>query len=140
MQQLSRSITVLECLRDLGVRISMDDFGTGQSSLGQLRNIPLHEVKIDKSFVMTLPEDTQNEEIVRATLQLASSLGLDVVGEGVENAEAMRFLSGAGCQQAQGYFVSKPLPPDDFLGWLRTYEPVCYPERRDRRRPFRKKA
>lgn len=140
MQQLTRSKSLLECLRDLGVRISMDDFGTGQSSLGQLRHIPLHEVKIDKSFIMTLPDDTQNEEIVRATLQLASSLGLDVVAEGVENEQAMRFLSGAGCQQAQGYFLSKPVPPDDFLGWLRSYEAIGYPDRRDRRRPFRKGA
>ena len=140
MQQLARSITVLECLRDLGVRISMDDFGTGQSSLGQLRHIPLHEVKIDKSFVMTLPEDSQNEEIVRATLQLASSLGLDVVAEGVENERTMRFLSGAGCQQAQGFFVSQALPPSGFMDWLRAYQVVAYPERRDRRRPFRKKA
>ena len=140
MQQLARSITVLQCLRDVGVRISMDDFGTGQSSLGQLRHIPLHEVKIDKSFVMTLPEDSQNEQIVRATLQLASSLGLDVVAEGVENERAMRFLSGAGCQQAQGFFISRPMPPTEFTDWLRTYEVVGYPERRDRRRPFRKEA
>jgi diguanylate cyclase (GGDEF)-like protein len=140
MQQLARSITILECLRDAGVRISMDDFGTGQSSLGQLRHIPLDEVKIDKSFVMPLPGDSQNEEIVRATLQLASSLGLDVVAEGVENEPAMRFLSGAGCQQAQGYFVSRALPPAEFMDWLRAYRPVAYPERRDQRRPFRKQA
>lgn len=140
MQQLGRSTTVLECLRDVGVRLSMDDFGTGQSSLAQLRHIPLHELKIDKSFIMSLPGDAQNEEIVRATLKLAHSLGLDVVAEGVENAHALRFLSGAGCQQAQGYFISKPVPPTGFLAWLRDYEPVACADRRDEGRPFRREA
>lgn len=140
MQQLARASTVLECLRDVGVRISMDDFGTGQSSLAQLRHMPLHELKVDKSFVMTLPEDPQNEEIVRATLKLARSLGLDVVAEGVENEQALRFLAELGCQQAQGYFVSKPVSPADFMRWLEGFKPVACRERRRAKRPFRRKA
>jgi diguanylate cyclase (GGDEF)-like protein len=140
MQQLGRAITVLECLRDVGVRISMDDFGTGQSSLAQLRNIPLHELKIDKSFVMGLPDNARDESIVRTTLELAHSLGLEVVAEGVENEATLRFLAGSGCEQAQGFFLSKPVPPKKFLGWLRNFEPVDYPDRRNDQRPFRRKA
>jgi diguanylate cyclase (GGDEF)-like protein len=140
MQQLGRAMTVLECLRDVGVRISMDDFGTGQSSLAQLRNIPMHELKIDKSFVMTLPDSPQDESIVRTTLELAHSLGLEVVAEGVENEETLRFLSSSGCEQAQGFFLSKPIPPKKFLAWLRTFEPVAYPDRRGALRPIRKEA
>ena len=140
MQQLGRAMTVLECLHDVGVRISMDDFGTGQSSLAQLRNMPLHELKIDKSFVMALPDSVQDESIVRTTLELAHSLGLEVVAEGVENEETLRFLSGSGCEQAQGFFLSKPIPPRKFLAWLQTFESVSYPDRRAALRPFRKEA
>jgi diguanylate cyclase (GGDEF)-like protein len=140
MQQLARATAVLECLRDIGVRISMDDFGTGQSSLAQLRNIPLNELKIDKSFIMNLPGSAKDEAIVRTTLELALSLGLDVVAEGVENESTLRLLSRAGCGQAQGYLLSKPMPPQTFPGWLRDFEPVSCPERRSKTRPFLKEA
>ena len=140
MQNFNRVITVLECLRDVGVRISMDDFGTGQSSLAQLRNIPLKELKVDKSFVMSLPDNSQNEAIVRATIKLAHSLGLEVVAEGVENEGALRLLAGAGSEEAQGYFLSKPVPPEEFDKWLSEYKPVAGLERRAAARPFRKEA
>jgi len=140
IQQLRRAITVLECLRDIGVRISMDDFGTGQSSLAQLKNIPLNELKIDKSFVMNLAADKHNEAIVRATIELAHSLGIDVVAEGVEDEYSLRFLSGAGCEEAQGYFYSKPVPSRKFLKWLAGYKPASYVERRAQERPFKKQA
>lgn len=140
MQQFNRVMSVLECLLDVGVRISLDDFGTGQSSLAQLRNMPLRELKIDKSFVMSLPENAQNEAIVRTTVKLAHSLGLEVVAEGVENEEALRLLAGAGCEQAQGFFMSKPVSPADFERWLADYEPVFFKERRTGSRPFRKEA
>jgi EAL domain-containing protein (putative c-di-GMP-specific phosphodiesterase class I) len=106
----------------------------------QLRDIPLHELKIDKSFVMSLPESDQNEAIVRTTIRLAHSLELEVVAEGVENKEALRLLSGAGCEQAQGYFLSKPVDPEAFNEWLAEYKPVRCPERRIGSRPFRKNA
>ncbi len=140
MRQFNRVITVLECLRDIGVRLSLDDFGTGQSSLAQLRDIPLRELKIDKSFVMSLPENAQNEAIVRTTIKLAHSLGLKVVAEGVENEEALQLLAGAGCEQAQGYFLSKPVYPEVFEQWLADYVPKQYAERRADTRPFRQKA
>jgi diguanylate cyclase (GGDEF)-like protein len=140
MQQFNRVISVLECLRDVGVRISMDDFGTGQSSLAQLRNIPLRELKVDKSFVMSLPDNVQNEAIVGTTIKLAHSLGLEVVAEGVENEATLRFLAGAGCEQAQGFFLSKPVAPEALEQWLAEYEPVRCMERRTDSRPFRKEA
>ena len=118
----------------------MDDFGTGQSSLAQLRTIPLDELKIDKSFVMTLPDNTQNAAIVRTTLQLAQALELSVVAEGVEQEAALRFLSGEGCQQVQGYFLSKPLSVIEIVPWLEGFQPAAWPERRSGSRPFANKA
>lgn len=109
---------VLHKLSEAGIGISLDDFGTGQSSLTYLKNLPISKMKIDKSFVMQL-DDPRNAAIVRAAIELGRSLGLIVTAEGVENEEAMRFLKELGCHQAQGYFFSKPLPPDLFIAWLR---------------------
>jgi diguanylate cyclase (GGDEF)-like protein len=136
MHDVSHAINVLECLRDIGVRISIDDFGTGHSSLAQLRNIPLHELKIDKSFIMDLPGNKQDLAIVRTTIELAHSMGLHVVAEGVEDEDSIRQLSRAGCEQAQGYFIGKPMPADAILTWFRDYEPVCYEDRRREDRAF----
>jgi diguanylate cyclase (GGDEF)-like protein len=137
IQQLRRAITVLECLQDIGVCISMDDFGTGQSSLAQLKNIPLNELKIDKSFVTDLAEDKDNEAIVKTTIELAHSLGIHVVAEGVEDEYSMRFLSSVGCEQAQGYYLSKPIPLQDFMRWLSSYRSAAVADRRAKQRPFR---
>ena len=136
MQDVNHAIVVLECLRDIGVRISIDDFGTGHSSLAQLRNIPLHELKIDKSFVSDMLEDNQNEAIVRATIELAHNMDLEVCAEGVEDENTLRYLSNAGCEQAQGYYMSKPVPSDELLDWLQQYKPVSYCERRKEERAF----
>jgi len=140
MQDVNLSITVLECLRDIGVRISIDDFGTGHSSLAQLRNIPLHELKIDRSFVSDMLEESQNEAIVRATIELAHQMGLEVCAEGVEDEKTLRYLSDAGCEQAQGYFLSKPVPSDYLIDWLQKYKPVSYHERRKSKRAFAAKS
>jgi diguanylate cyclase (GGDEF)-like protein len=136
MEDLRRALSVLECLRDIGVRIAMDDFGTGHSSLAQLRNIPLHELKIDKSFVMTLCDDDHNDAIVRTTVELAHNMKLSVVAEGVEDEATLRRIAAIGCEQAQGYFLSKPLPVRDFLAWLQSYQPNPVPERRSGDRAF----
>jgi diguanylate cyclase (GGDEF)-like protein len=140
MQDVNLSITVLECLRDVGVRISIDDFGTGHSSLAQLKNIPLHELKIDRSFVSDVLEDNQNEAIVRATIELAHNMGLEVCAEGVEDEKTLRYLSDAGCEQAQGYYLSKPVPSDYLIDWLQKYKPVSYRERRKSKRAFAAKS
>jgi len=140
MQDVNLSIIVLECLRDIGVRISIDDFGTGHSSLAQLKNIPLHELKIDKSFVSDVLEDNKNEAIVRATIELAHNMGLEVCAEGVEDEKTLRYLSDAGCEQAQGYYLSKPVPSDYLIDWLQKYKPVSYRERRKSKRAFAAKS
>lgn len=136
MEDVARAVLVLECLRDIGVRISIDDFGTGHSSLAQLRNIPLHELKIDKSFVMTIIDDAQNEAIVRTTIDLAHSLNLEVVAEGVENEATLRRIASLGCEQAQGYFLSKPIPAGEFLQWAHTFRPMVFHDRRNSDRAF----
>jgi diguanylate cyclase (GGDEF)-like protein len=136
MEDVRRSIAVLEMLKDIGVRISMDDFGTGHSSLAQLRNIPLHELKIDKSFIMSLCEDGHNDAIVRTTIELAHSMGLIVVAEGVEDEATLRRISGHGCEQAQGYYLSRPLPAAEFLEWLANYKAESMPHRRSEGRAF----
>lgn len=136
MQDVNRAVSILECLRDIGIRISIDDFGTGHSSLAQLKNIPLHELKIDKSFVTNMLEDEQDEAIVATTIRLAHSMRLDVVAEGVENEATLNALSYAGCEQAQGYFLSKPLSSDALLEWCKSYRPVAVRERRGSKRAF----
>ncbi|MEM6708917.1 MAG: EAL domain-containing protein [Pseudomonadota bacterium] len=95
-----------------GVRFAIDDYGTGFSSLSQIRNLTAHTLKIDKSFVMTLDESPADQEIVASTIKLAHSLGLTVVAEGVENEAAVELLCSWGCDDLQGYFFSKPLPPE----------------------------
>jgi EAL domain-containing protein (putative c-di-GMP-specific phosphodiesterase class I) len=101
------------------VNIAVDDFGTGYSSLAYLRRLPLSALKIDRSFVMGMNNNTQDAIIVRSTVALAHSLGLRVIAEGVENAEALALLAGMGCEQAQGYHLSRPLPLNELIAWLR---------------------
>lgn len=140
MQKVEKAVFVLECLRDIGVRISMDDFGTGQSSLAQLKNIPVQELKIDKSFITTLCSDGQNQAIVTTTLQLARNMNLEVVAEGVEDSRTMQYLADAGCGQAQGYHISKPINPEHFIQWLDSRSGVPRIDRRGSNRPFTGKA
>jgi diguanylate cyclase (GGDEF)-like protein len=136
MEDLQKALSVLDCLRDIGVHISMDDFGTGHSSLAQLRNIPLDELKIDKCFVMTLCTDEHNDAIVRTAVELAHSMRLAVVAEGVEDEATLRRVAEIGCQLAQGHHMSRPLPAYDFVDWLRGYQPKPVAERRGKGRAF----
>jgi len=140
MQDIHHAISVLECLRDIGTRISLDDFGTGHSSLTHIKNMPLHELKIDKSFVMTLMGDEQNEAIVRTTIELAHNMNLQVVAEGIEDEQTLRHISDMGCEEAQGYFLSKPVSSDDLLDWLNNREVISCAERRRSKRAFAKKV
>lgn len=103
-------LKVLDDLREVGVSFSIDDFGTGYSSLSQLKKLPVQELKIDKSFVMDIAEDKDDETIVISIIDMAHNLGLNVVAEGVENAEVCRLLIKFGCDMVQGYFVSSPVP------------------------------
>jgi len=112
------AIAVLRRLHELGVRLSVDDFGTGYSSLAYLQRLPVDEVKIDQSFVMTLAGDPGNTAIVRAICDLGHSLRLSVVAEGLEDARSQGVLRSLGCDIAQGYLISRPLPPDALDAWL----------------------
>ena len=118
MTDPARAIAVLHRLHDLGVHLSVDDFGTGYSSLAYLQRLPVHEVKIDKSFVRDLAVAAGDGAIVRAIVDLGHNLGLTVVAEGVEDGRSLALLREMGCDTAQGYLVSRPLPPDRLLTWL----------------------
>jgi diguanylate cyclase (GGDEF)-like protein len=113
-----RATEVLERLRALGVRLSLDDFGTGHSSLSYLKSLPLDEVKIDQSFVTGMALDPSDAAIVRSTIDLARHLGLDVVAEGVETEDVLEVLVSLDCDVAQGFLLSRPLPADQLDGWL----------------------
>jgi diguanylate cyclase (GGDEF)-like protein len=112
------AVAVLARLRALGVRVSVDDFGTGHSSLAYLKDLPVDEVKIDKAFVQHLATDARDRAIVRAIIGLAHELGLLVVAEGVENRGTWDVLRRAGCDVIQGYFVSRPLSAAELAVWL----------------------
>ncbi|MFB3064766.1 MAG: EAL domain-containing protein, partial [Gammaproteobacteria bacterium] len=100
----------------------------------------LHELKIDKSFVMTLMGDEQNRAIVRTTIELAHNMNLKVVAEGVEDEQTLQQISDMGCEEAQGYFVSKPVSSDGLLDWLKNRKETSYATRRKAKRVFAKKA
>lgn len=112
-------------IKKLGVRVAMDDFGTGYSSLGYLNQLPLDEVKIDRSFISRLMRDPQTSSIVRAAIDLSHALGLDAVAEGVEDAATMERLMLLGCDRVQGYFIARPMPADAVLPWLQRYVPIA---------------
>jgi diguanylate cyclase (GGDEF)-like protein len=113
-----RDSTVLADLHALGLRLSMDDFGTGYSSLSQLRQLPIDEVKIDKSFVLGMSTSQGESFIARSIIELAHNLGLRVVAEGVEDELTRNLLTEMGCDKLQGFLVSRPLPDDRLESWL----------------------
>ena len=122
MDDPQRALLTLKRLHDMGLRLSIDDFGTGYSSLAYLKQMPLHELKIDKSFVMSMERDRADMKIVRSTIDLAHNLGLTVTAEGVETAQAFAILRAMNCDEAQGYFLAKPMPGADFAGWVRAWQ------------------
>jgi EAL domain-containing protein (putative c-di-GMP-specific phosphodiesterase class I) len=121
MVDRERSHRVLTEIRELGARISIDDFGTGYSSLSYLKEIPADELKIDKSFVMNMLTDEADRKIVEQIIALGRSFDLEVVAEGVENAEVADRLAAMGCDYAQGFHYARPLPPQDFAAWLQEW-------------------
>ncbi|GIF40366.1 GGDEF domain-containing protein [Actinoplanes xinjiangensis] len=118
MADPTNSRRTLDALHGLGVKLSIDDFGTGHSSLGRLAHLPIHEVKIDKSFVRHIVTDRTRRAVTDAALQLARALDLTVVAEGVEEQDELDYLRRHGCHAIQGYLISKPIPPVEFLTWL----------------------
>jgi diguanylate cyclase (GGDEF)-like protein len=114
----THAVVALERLVELGISISVDDFGTGYSSLTRLRRLPVHEVKIDRTFVRNLADSSADLAIVRAVISLGHDLGLTVVAEGVEDERTWRLLGELGCDLLQGYLLSRPMPADDMTRWL----------------------
>lgn len=111
----------LQRLFEAGFDLAMDDFGTGYSSLAQLKTMPIHELKIDKSFVLRLDQDPDDQNIVRSTIEMAHHLGLTVIAEGVENRAALELLEQMGCDAIQGYYLSKPMASADLNRWLAAF-------------------
>lgn len=105
-------------IRNMGINIFIDDFGTGYSSLSYLQKLPINAIKIDKSFVSDMTTNEKSVNIVNSTIGLAHNMGLKVVAEGVEDNEIYNMLSGLGCNDAQGYYISKPMPMEQLQGWL----------------------
>jgi diguanylate cyclase len=118
----ARVIVVLGALKQIGVRLSLDDFGTGSSTLSFLKRLPVDELKIDKSFVMAMEHSAPDEVIVRSTTELAQRLGLRVVAEGVETAAALEYLEQVGCDEAQGYFLQRPVPAAEIVPWIAEWQ------------------
>jgi diguanylate cyclase (GGDEF)-like protein len=118
MADRTHSLAALDALRALGVNLSVDDFGTGHSSLGRLANLPIQEVKIDKGFVRDVTVLAGRRAVTDATLHLGRALNLLVVAEGVETREEFDYLRDGGCGLIQGYYISRPLPEADFAAWL----------------------
>ncbi|HBO1343796.1 MULTISPECIES: EAL domain-containing protein [Pseudomonas] len=121
MEDIKNSQAALKNLRDLGFKLFIDDFGAGYSSLSYLRKLPVDYIKIDQSFVMSLGRDDDSAAIVRSTIDLAHNLGLEVVAEGVEFEVAMGMLAEWGCEEVQGYCISKPLLGGDFQEWKQNF-------------------
>jgi diguanylate cyclase (GGDEF)-like protein len=122
MAEPPRAIAALEALRALGVTIAVDDFGTGHSSLAYLKQLPVDELKIDKSFVMSMASDATDAAIVDTVLSLARNLGVDVIAEGVEDEVSADRLQAMGCPTAQGYLFARPMPGESMLTWLRAQQ------------------
>ena len=131
MDDPQRALLTLERLSAQGFKLSIDDFGTGYSSLAYLKKLPVDELKIDKSFVMGMEGSEDDTQIVRSTIDLAHNLGLTVVAEGVENPRVWEMLREMRCDHAQGYYMGKPMPADEFerwtVGWLGRNRPQSQP-------------
>jgi diguanylate cyclase (GGDEF)-like protein/PAS domain S-box-containing protein len=119
MEQPDEMASVLGRLQSMGVRLSIDDFGTGYSSLSYLRNFPIHELKVDRSFIENMADNPNHSAIVDAVIKLAHSLGLTVLAEGVETLEQLHCLRAQGCDHVQGFLFSRPLPVPELQLWMK---------------------
>lgn len=115
-------VSRLNQLKRLGIQISVDDYGIGQSSLGKLKQLPIDELKIDKTFILELDQSEKDQQIVSSTIELSHKLGLSVVAEGVENEASLNMLRTMNCDHIQGYFLSRPVKSDELIEWLNVYE------------------
>jgi len=118
MADPAHALAILSMLQSMGVRLSVDDFGTGYSSLTHLRELPIDEIKIDKSFVTGMVTSDADAAIVRTVIDLAHNLGKQVCAEGVEDEATWRMLRDMGCDLAQGYWIARPMKASDLMAWL----------------------
>ncbi|MYL23252.1 EAL domain-containing protein [Halomonas alkaliantarctica] len=123
MQDMANARHQLAQLIEAGVKVAIDDFGTGQSSLAYLKTLPVSTLKVDRAFVMDLEESATDRELARSITQLAHGVGCDVVAEGIETAAQAAYLRSIGCEIAQGYYYSRPLPVTDFAQWCAAWTP-----------------
>jgi diguanylate cyclase (GGDEF)-like protein len=121
MAEPGRVLDSMRRLRSSGIRFSIDDFGTGYSSLAYLQRLPVEEIKVDRSFVGQMIGEAGSAAIVRATIELGGSLGLEVVAEGVEDERTWQALKRMGCSAAQGYFIARPMPVGELEAWMRNW-------------------
>jgi len=121
MEDPKRAEATLQRLAERGFKLSIDDYGTGQTSLTYLTRLPVQELKIDKAFVLNMTQDDRHATIVRSTIDLAHTLGLTVVAEGVENAAIFNALRRLGCDEAQGYHLARPMPAGEFVAWAQRW-------------------
>jgi diguanylate cyclase (GGDEF)-like protein/PAS domain S-box-containing protein len=132
-----RAIELLTAIKRMGVRLAIDDFGTGYSSLGQLKHFPIDTLKVDRSFIREVPNDTEDRAITEAIIAMGKTLSLTVVAEGVETTDQERFLREKDCDQMQGYYFSRPISPHEFAALLRTHQTTptaqCVPAQGERR-------
>ncbi|HEX8961369.1 MAG TPA: EAL domain-containing protein [Rhodocyclaceae bacterium] len=119
MENVDEAVQILEQLKGYGMKIALDDFGTGYSNLGSLSRLPIDKLKVDQSFIRHIADDPRSRAIARAVVALGRALNLEIVGEGIETAETLGYLRGVGCDQAQGFFFSRPLPAEEFACWYR---------------------
>ena len=120
-------IPILESFPELGIRVSIDDFGTGHSSLSHLRRLPTHTLKIDRSFVMDTPENGDAVATVAAAIAMAKTLKLTITAAGIETKEQLEFPQSLGCDEFQGYYLAHPMPAADCLEWIEQHlRPLCH--------------
>lgn len=122
MADIGRARDVLTRFSDMGVGLSVDDYGTGYSSLNYLKSLPMDELKIDKSFVLRLASDDEDQILVRSTIELGHNLGLKVIAEGVEDHASLEMLRAFNCDSLQGYFIARPMPADEFEAFVRAFD------------------
>jgi len=127
MRNVSRAVKVLDAIQRRGIRLAIDDFGTGYSSMSLMKQFPIDTIKIDRSFVRDLPDDSEDRAIAQAIISMGKALGLTVVAEGVETAEQEIFLRDHACDEMQGFLFSKPLPPWQVADLLRPASLVVSP-------------
>jgi len=128
MQKPERAAQLLGAIKELGVRLAIDDFGTGYSSLAQIKRFPIDTLKIDRSFIREIMIDASDRAIPEAIIAMGKTLSLKIVAEGVETGEQQSYLRSRACDEIQGFYFSKPIPPEDFAAMLRRHVPIARDE------------